>query len=73
MSEPPPTSAKVEHRIRLARPLRGAREISVQFGAIAQPVLALDHSFNTVALPSVFDAGERFAARSAPCDQRFLS
>jgi hypothetical protein len=63
-----PLAVAHEARHRLAKPLRGAREVSAFF---AQPhaVLALDHAFNIVALPSVLDAGERALLLSAlrPC------
>ena len=60
---------EVEQSVRLARPLRGQRELSAQFGGVSQVVLALDHAFNIVALPSVLDAGERALLLSAlrPC------
>lgn len=51
--------AEAQLALSLPRPLRGAREVSLRLGSIAQPVLALDHAFNVVALPSVLDAGER--------------
>ena len=57
--------AELQRSLTLDRPLRGEREISALFGDVRQPVLALDHSFNTVALPSVFDAGERALLLSA--------
>ena len=68
-SSPAPLAAELELQMSLARPLRGEREVASQFGSISQPVLALDHAFNMVALPSVFDAGEREALLSAlrPC------
>ena len=53
----------------LQRPLQGEREVAALLGSVAQPILALDHAFNTVALPSVFDAGERALLLAAlrPC------
>ena len=53
----------------VARPLRGSRE--AQFARIDAPVLALDHTFNVVALPSVLDAGERSILLGAlrPCER----
>ena len=57
--------AELQRSLTLDRPLRGEREISALFGDVRQPVLALDHTFNTVALPSVFDAGERALLLSA--------
>ena len=60
-----------DERISLARPLRGSREVAAQFARIDAPVLALDHAFNVVALPSVLDAGERQILLGAlrPCER----
>ena len=60
-----------DERISLARPLRGSREVAAQFAQIDAPVLALDHAFNVVALPSVLDAGERQILLGAlrPCER----
>ena len=58
-----------ELRISLGRPLRGEREVRATWGAVGAEVLALDHAFNVVALPSVFDAGQRAVLHRAlrPC------
>lgn len=55
----------VQHRISLSRPLRGEREVAAHFAGVTQPVLALDHAFNILALPSLLDAGERELLLSA--------
>ena len=61
--------AASELRISLNRPLRGEREVRATWGAVGAEVLALDHAFNVVALPSVFDAGQRAVLHRAlrPC------
>ena len=58
-----------DERLTLARPMRGVREVAATFGGVAQKVLALDHTFNIIALPSVLDAGERQLLHDAlrPC------
>ncbi len=62
-------SVEHEERHTLVRPLRGVRELSALFGDVSQPVLALDHAFNILALPAVLDAGERQLLLNAlrPC------
>ena len=61
--------AASELRVSLNRPLRGEREVRATWGAVGAEVLALDHAFNVVALPSVFDAGQRAVLHRAlrPC------
>ena len=63
------TRPEVQRRISLGRPLRGEREVAAHFADVSQPVLALDHAFNILALPSLLDAGEREMLLSAlkPC------
>jgi len=58
-----------ELRIALGRPLRGEREVRAMWGGVGAEVLALDHAFNVVALPSVLDAGQRAVLHRAlrPC------
>ena len=57
--------AEAQCSVTLERALRGEREIAALFADFTQPVLALDHAFNTVALPSVLDAGARATLLSA--------
>jgi len=62
-------AAGEELRVSLARPLRGEREVRATWGDVGAEVLALDHAFNVVALPSVLDAGQRAMLQDAlrPC------
>ena len=58
-------SPEARLRLSLPSPLRGGRAVAGAFGSVSQRVLALDHCFNTVALPSMLDAGERAVLASA--------